>query len=117
MVFAREDDAAHVGKGQRVDDGVGVELRGLEEIRVFIAVTPFLVGESIDGEVQKRRGFELMPEQLPVRWHGAERRGLRRERGKGGGTGESRKKCASGCGVHHIRYLSRDESMAAGRHR
>ena len=32
-------------------NGIGIEGRGIEEIRIFIAVAPFLIREGVDGEV------------------------------------------------------------------
>ena len=64
MMFARQNHAAHVGADERIDNGIGVKFRGLKKIRVFIAVAPLFIGESIDREMQKSRGFQLVPGEL-----------------------------------------------------
>ena len=63
-MLAGEDHAAHSGIGQRADHGVGIELFGVEQVRVFVAVAPFLVGERVDGEVEEAGEFQFVPRQL-----------------------------------------------------
>ena len=73
VVLAGEDEAAHAGRFQGAGDGVGVERGGLKNVRVFVAVAPFLVGEGVDGEVEKRGELQLVPGHLAGRREGRRR--------------------------------------------
>ena len=71
--------------GQRLDDRVGIESRGVEHVRILVAVAPFVVGKGVDGEMKKGGGFELVPGQLAGGWQGPERRWLPGGKGPAGG--------------------------------
>ena len=64
VMLAGEDDAAHAGIRQRAHDGVGIELFGVEQVGVFVAVTPFLIGERVHREVEEGGEFQFVPGQL-----------------------------------------------------
>ena len=82
VVLAGEDHAAHAGIRQRAHDGIGIELFGVEDVGVFVAVAPFLIGERVDREVQEGGEFQVVPGQLPRAGNGAVRsRGRNRARG------------------------------------
>jgi hypothetical protein len=88
MVLAGEDDAAHGGIGEGREEGISIEAGGLEEVGVFVAVTPFLVCpflvcECVDGEVEEGGGFERMPAELGGGGDGAI--GTCGDRNRGGG--------------------------------
>jgi hypothetical protein len=68
-----EDHARHAGGGQRLDNRVGIEPRGVENVRVFVAEPPFAVGKSVDGEMKEGSGFKPVPGQLPGGRHRPER--------------------------------------------
>ena len=85
-MLAGEDHAAHSGVGQRADDGVGIELFGVEQVGVFVAVAPFLVGEGVHREVEEGGEFQFMPGELPGAGDGSvRRRGRNRACGGEGG--------------------------------
>src|ERR1019366_1801514 len=47
VMLAGQNHAAHSGVRQRGNDCVGIELPGVEQIWVFVAVTPFLIRERV----------------------------------------------------------------------
>ena len=47
---------------------------GLKKIRIFVSVSPFLIGERVDGKVQEGGGLEFVPAQLARRGNRARRR-------------------------------------------
>src|SRR3954447_15904488 len=64
VMLGGEDDFAHAGIGKRAGNRVGVELYRVEEGRRFVAVTPFLVCEGVDGEMQEAGELQVMPGEL-----------------------------------------------------
>ena len=69
-----KDDAMHAGRRQHAHNRVGVKPGGIEDLGIFVAVSPFFVGECIDREMQEGGGFEIMPAELTRRWDRALRR-------------------------------------------
>src|SRR5689334_16523605 len=85
VMFARENHSRQTAGLRRVDDGGCVERGRVEEVRVFVAVPPFPVGEGIDGEVKKSVSLQFVPVDLPFGrqraiWGGRLARGNRRSR-------------------------------------
>src|SRR5262249_33024937 len=76
-MLSGENDAAHARIGERAHNSIGIELRGIEDLRIFISVAPFLVGERIDSEMQECRTFELVPRKLARARNGPEGIGRR----------------------------------------
>src|SRR6266404_6027818 len=92
MMLAGQDDAAHSSIDQRANDRVGVELGRIEDGGVLVAVTPFLVSESVDTEMQERRGLQFMPAQLTCGRHRFDKRRGSKSRRNGRQKGASAEK-------------------------
>src|SRR5262249_17076415 len=92
VMLAGENRAAHTARLQCGDDLIGIELRRIEDPRVFVAVTPLPVGEGVDPEVQESAGLYLMPGDLASGWQ----RTVRHGRGDGTRSRTGRREC--GCG-------------------
>jgi hypothetical protein len=71
VMFAREDHRFHTTCGECAHDRAGIECGRIEQVRIFVTVTPLLVCKGIDREVEKRVELELMPLQLARRRHGS----------------------------------------------
>ena len=95
MMLAGQNDAAHVGRGKRFHNRIGIEMNGLEKVGVFIAIAPFFVGERIDREMEKRGGLKLMPHQLARRRDCAKRHRPGGQQGQGSRTCDTGQKCPS----------------------
>lgn len=72
VVLGRQDHAFAAGLLQYLCDGVGIEVRRIEDTRIFVAVAPFLIGEGVDGEVQEVTELEFAPGNLARGRHCAE---------------------------------------------
>lgn len=105
VMFAGEDDALHAAGFERGDDGIGIEVGGIEDGGVFVAVAPLEIGEGVDGEVEEGGGFHALPAELARGGQGTERRG------RGGGE----KVCAGG-GGSECEGGAGDEISAGGLH-
>src|SRR5262249_43083758 len=79
-------------------------------VRILVPVTPFLVGEGVDGEVQERGGFEFVPAQLPrARYCSVRSIGAERSRGD---TGQQRASCEHGNKLADPRIANADSPTA-----
>ena len=72
MVLGHEDESFHAAGLGCGGDLVGVERRGVEDRRIFIAETPLAIREGVHGEVDERIQFQFMPAHLAVGGHRAE---------------------------------------------
>jgi hypothetical protein len=61
VMFARKNDTLAAGTVKRFADSVGVESGGIENGWIFVAVSPFAVGEGVYREVQEVVVFQLAP--------------------------------------------------------
>ena len=73
VVFGRQDETLHSGLLGHRDNLIGVEGGRVEDLLVLVAITPFLVGEGVHGEVQEAIEFHLVPAKLPLGGHRTER--------------------------------------------
>ncbi len=87
-----EDEAFHARFLGRAHDLVGVEIRRIEHLFVFVAVAPFLVRESVHGEVQEAIKLHLVPAQLTLGGHRAVRGGRLGISGAGPGNKASKRR-------------------------
>ena len=53
MVFGGENDAAKAGILKGFRPLIGIQICGLEQIGVFLAVAPFRIGEGIHAEMNE----------------------------------------------------------------
>ena len=46
---------------------IGIEIGGIEDLFLLVAVTPLLIGEGIDSEMNESIELHLVPSKLPRR--------------------------------------------------
>ncbi len=80
MMLRRKDHLPHPSSPQRGNNRIRIELRRVEHRRILVAIAPFLIGERIHREVQKRIQLQLMPLDLPLGRHCSIRGRLPRSR-------------------------------------
>src|SRR5215471_12480659 len=73
VVFTGENQRFHAAGGSRADNLVGIKIRRIKQGLAFVAVTPFLVSESVHREMDKAAKFEFVPLDLTGGRHGTER--------------------------------------------
>jgi hypothetical protein len=59
-----QDDHLETGLAERADPLLRIEVRRVEQGRIFLPVTPFLPGESVHSEMQEGCHLEFLPFQL-----------------------------------------------------
>ena len=64
MMFAGQNHAAHISRGERLHNRIGIEVNRLKKIRIFIAIAPLFIRECVDSEMKKSRSLQRMPGQL-----------------------------------------------------
>jgi len=69
VVLGCDDEAPDPGGLDRLDPLAGVEIRGIEELRVFRALPPFSVSERVHAEMDEGLEFERLPGELPLGRH------------------------------------------------
>ena len=72
-MLAGENRALHAGGFEGGDDGAGIECGGMKERGIFVAVAPFLIGESVHRKVKEGAEFHFMP--MKLRFGGAGSKG------------------------------------------
>lgn len=72
VVLHREDDAIEAGQPNHLGPLIHIQTGWIEQLRAFVAEAPLLVGEGVDGEVDKGILLHLMPSQLGLGWQGQE---------------------------------------------
>ena len=70
MVLGRQDDSLHPRGLDRAGPLLAVERRGIEQLRVGVAVTPLPVVERVGPEMHEGVGFQLLPGHLARLGHG-----------------------------------------------
>ena len=73
MVLGREDHHPESGRPGRARPLPGIERRGREDARVFLAVAPLAVRERVDAEVKEEGELVALPLELGGGRHGASR--------------------------------------------
>ena len=68
VVLAGEDEQLHAGLLAGRGPLVGVEGRGIEELRVFLALAPLAVGEGVHAEVGEAGELQLLPGESAAAW-------------------------------------------------
>lgn len=97
VVLGRIDHALHAAFLEGFHDLGGIEVRGVENLRVFVSVSPFPAGKGVQAEVDETVEFHALPVHLLGRRHGAERFGRvcglsgQHQGGKSGSNKEGRK--------------------------
>ena len=66
MVLTRENQPFHTRSRGGAGNLFGIEVSRVKERRRFIAVTPFFIGEGVDGEMDESVKLHFMPTKLPV---------------------------------------------------
>src|SRR5438105_12656142 len=75
VVLAGENQALHPAVFRSRDDLVGIEVRGIENRRRFIAIAPLAVRECVHGEMEEAVELHFVPAELSRRREGAVWRG------------------------------------------
>ena len=68
VMLGHDDDALHASLLERPHPLFHVHPRGVERLRVSIAITPFLVGKGVQSIMDKGIGLHLLP--LHLLWRG-----------------------------------------------
>ena len=63
-MFGRQQYHLETGFLQLANPLFGIQIGGVEQCRIFLAITPFPVGKGIDTKMQKGRQLHLLPLQL-----------------------------------------------------
>lgn len=71
MMFGRINHSFHSAFFKGGDDIGGIKIRGVEDFRVFIAVTPFPSRERIQAKVDEAVEFHALPFDLGRCWNRA----------------------------------------------
>ena len=64
MVLGRDDAHFEAPGFERTDPLIGIKFDRVKNAGTFGAISPFLVGVGIDGEMQESGGFQLLPGEL-----------------------------------------------------
>lgn len=102
VMLASEDDAPAARVFEDGTNRVCVEGGGVEDGGIFVAIAPFLIGEGVDGEMQKVVEAEFAPAELALRGQDTVRRGRFGGEGeRSGGAGETEQKPAARWLIDH----------------
>ena len=66
-MLAGQDQALETGVLQHPNPLIGIQVRRVEELRGFGAVSPFPVGEGVHAEMDKGGQFQPLPSELAGR--------------------------------------------------
>ena len=67
MVLAGQHHSLEPGVRQRLYNFVRIEIGRIEQLRLLVAITPFLPGKGIDGEMDEGIHLHVVPCQLSRR--------------------------------------------------